>query len=67
MLNNKETPTEIRYIIEYEDGAKEVVLDVKTLSEDDLLMYASSGEKAALYELKARIAQNSPEDNTDKI
>jgi hypothetical protein len=44
-----------------------VVLDVKTLSEEDLLMYASSGEKAALYELKARIAQNSPEDNTDKI
>jgi hypothetical protein len=67
MLNNKETPTEIRYIIEYGDRAEEVVLDVKTLSEEDLLMYASSGEKAALYELKARIAQNSPEDNTDKI
>jgi hypothetical protein len=30
-------------------------------------MYAGSGEKAALYELRARIAQNSPEDNTDKI
>lgn len=67
MLNNKDIPTEIRYIVEYEGGAEEVVLDVKTLSEDQLIMYASSGEKAALYELRARIAQNSPEDNTDKI
>lgn len=67
MLNNKDIPTEIRYTVEYEGGAEEVVLDVKTLSEDQLIMYASSGEKAALYELRARIAQNSPEDNTDKI
>jgi hypothetical protein len=67
MLNNKKTPTEIRYIVDYEDRSEEVVLDVKTLSEDDLFMYASLGEKAALYELRARIAQNSPEDNTDKI
>ena len=67
MLNNKDIPTEIRYIVEYEGGAEEVVLNVKTLSEDQLIMYASSGEKAALYELRARIAQNSPEDNTDKI
>ena len=67
MLNNKEIPTEIRYIVEHEDGAEELVLDVKTLSEDQLIMYAGYGEKAALYELRARIAQNSPEDNTDKI
>jgi hypothetical protein len=67
ILNNKEIPTKIRYIVDYEGGSKEVVLDPKTLSEDELIMYASSGQKAALYELRARIAQNSPEDNTDKI
>jgi len=67
MLNNKEVSTEIRYIVEYEGGAEEVVLDVKTLSEDQLIMYAGYGEKAALHELRSRIAKNSPEDNTDKI
>jgi hypothetical protein len=67
MLNNKEIPTKIEYIIEYEDGAEKVTLDVKDMSIDDLLLYAGMGEKAALYELRARIAQNSPEDNTDKI
>jgi hypothetical protein len=67
MLNNKEIPTEIRYIVEYEGGAKEVVLDVKTLSEDQLIMYAGYGEKAALHELRERIAKNSPNTDTDKI
>ena len=67
MLNNKEIPTEIRLIVDYEGGAKEVVLDVKTLSEKDLLMYAGMGEKAALYELKDRIAKNNNNPDTDKI
>jgi hypothetical protein len=67
MLNNKEIPTEIRYIVDYEGGSKEVVLDVKTLSEEDLFMYAGLGEKAALHELKSRIQQNSNDVDTDKI
>lgn len=67
MLNNKEIPTKIEYIIEYEDGAEKVTLDVKDMSLDDLLLYAGMGEKAAIYELKARIVENSDEANTDKI
>lgn len=67
MLNNKEIPTKIVYIVDYEDGAKKVTLDVKDMSIDDLLLYAGMGEKAAIYELKARIVENSDEANTDKI
>jgi hypothetical protein len=68
MLENKETPTRIVYIIEYEDGSSETItMSAKDLSNEELLKEAAAGQKAALYELKARIAKNSPEPDTDKI
>jgi hypothetical protein len=67
MSNNKDVPTRIVYIIEYKDKSETISLDAKTLSDEDLLREAAAGQKAALYELKARMAQNSPEADTDKI
>jgi hypothetical protein len=67
MLNNENVPTKIIYIIEYEDRSETIVLDARNLSNEQLLKEAAAGQKAAVYELRARIAQNSPEDNTDKI
>jgi hypothetical protein len=67
MPNNDITPTRIVYIVDYGDKSETISLDAKTLSDEDLLREAAAGQKAALYELKARMAQNSPEADTDKI
>lgn len=67
MLNNKDESTKIVYILEYEDSSKTIILDARDLSNEQLIKEAAAGQKAALHELKARMAQNSPEDNTDKI
>jgi hypothetical protein len=67
MPNNDTTPTRIVYIVDYGDKSETISLDAKTLSDEELLKEAAAGQKAALYELKARMAQNSPNTDTDKI
>lgn len=68
MLENKEIPTRIVYIIEYQDGSSETIaMSAKDLSDEQLLKEAAAGQKAALYELKDRIAKNNPKPDTDKI
>jgi hypothetical protein len=67
MPNNDTTPTRIVYIVDYGDKSETISLDAKTLSDEELLKEAAAGQKAALYELKARMAQNSPDTDTDKI
>ena len=67
MSKNKTTPTRIVYIVDYGDKSETISLDAKTLSDEELLKEAAAGQKAALYELKARMAQNSPDTDTDKI
>lgn len=68
MLENTEIPTRIVYIIEYEDGSSETIaMSAKDLSDEQLLKEAAAGQKAALYELKARMAKNNPKPDADKI
>lgn len=55
---NKNNPTKITVIMDGPNGSTTVVLDVTTMSNDELLSYASMGEPAAMYELKARMQQN---------
>ena len=52
-------PTKITVIMDGPNGSTTVTLDVTTMSNEDLLSYASMGEPAAMYELKARLQQNS--------
>lgn len=52
-------PTKITVIMDGPNGSTTVTLDVTTMSDEDLLSYASMGEPAAMYELKARLQQNS--------
>lgn len=67
MTNNENNLTRIVYIVDYGDKSETISLDAKTLSDEELLKEAAAGQKAALYELKARMAKNSLKPDTDKI
>ena len=59
MIKDEKIPTTITSIVETPSGSVTQVVQVKDLSMDDLMNYASFGEPAALYELRARLQQNS--------
>ena len=67
MPNNENNPTRIVYIVDYGDKSETISLDARDLSDEELLKEAAAGQKAALYELKTRMAKNSPKPDTDKI